>query len=341
MNINRIKSFTWLAALTVGGLLGWRVYEFLEHRGELSAGVSLAEQRAVLDNIEATEKPKDDVVAYTLVQRVFHTMNWTGKELPKPASTPDPEQIEQQRKPVSDALKVMMVQVDVEDAAGSQAYVKYIDGQLIAASTANPDLRILTVGTTLLAPFQYAEVEEIVADGVRFSIEPVDGEELEPELVPTVTFPVTTSIVKVGEDGEPLVQDNSTGVPVRHAGRFQPERTTRVGKHRWLIGTEDAAAWNTDYTKILSRDVRYAHYRSPRTGQVEGIQIKHVVPGSLPASHGVTKGEIIKSINGHKVTSVNEAIAYVKQESDHTFVWVVEIEKGGRTFYRTYETPED
>ena len=65
------------------------------------------------------------------------------------------------------------------------------------------------------------------------------------------------------------------------------------------------------------------------------------MPGSLPASHGVTKGEIIKSINGHKVTSVNEAIAYVKQESDHTTVWVVEIEKGGITYFRTYETPPD
>ena len=46
--------------VTVGALLVWRVYDFLKHRGELNQGLAQEEQRAVLDDIEAAEKPKDD-----------------------------------------------------------------------------------------------------------------------------------------------------------------------------------------------------------------------------------------------------------------------------------------
>ena len=111
-----------------------------------------------------------------------------------------------------------------------------------------------------------------------------------------------------------------------------------VRKNEYQVGLDDIQELNDDYSRILSQDLRYRTHRGS-DGRVDGIQITNVKPGSLPARHGVTGGEIIKSINGHPVKSVNEAIAYVKQEAEKTDTWVVVFEKQGRTYTRTYHSP--
>ena len=55
----------------------------------------------------------------------------------------------------------------------------------------------------------------------------------------------------------------------------------------------------------------------------------------------MTSGEIVKSINGHPVTSVNDAVAYVKGEAGTTNTWIVVFEKQGREFTRIYKSPEE
>jgi S1-C subfamily serine protease len=121
---------------------------------------------------------------------------------------------------------------------------------------------------------------------------------------------------------------------------FNPRATQLIRRDEYQVGLDDLQELNDDYSRILSQDLRYRTHRGP-DGRVDGIQITNVSPNSLPARHGVTGGEIIKSINGHPVKSVNEAIAYVKKEAEKTDTWVVVYEKQGRTYTRTYHSPNE
>ena len=79
--------------------------------------------------------------------------------------------------------------------------------------------------------------------------------------------------------------------------------------------------------------------RDPQTGSVVGLRVTHVAPNSIPEAHGLVEGEVVKSINGHPVTSLNSAIAYVKKEAATTDRWIVVIERQGREYTRTYHSP--
>ena len=120
---------------------------------------------------------------------------------------------------------------------------------------------------------------------------------------------------------------------------YTPELTTLVRKNEYQVGTRTLLNLNDDYPRILAQDVGYRTHRNKSTGAVDGIEVTRVVPGSLPEQHGLSEGEILKSINGHKVTSVNDAIAYVKSNAETTDVWVALFEKQGREFERTYHSP--
>ena len=122
---------------------------------------------------------------------------------------------------------------------------------------------------------------------------------------------------------------------------YNPKRTMEIRKNEFQIGTETLAELDRDYTRILSQDLRYRTYRNPRTGNVEGIQITDVRPGSLPAQHGVSKGEVLISINGHPVKGVNDAVAYVKAHADTTDTWEAVFLKQGREITRTYRSPRN
>ena len=95
-----------------------------------------------------------------------------------------------------------------------------------------------------------------------------------------------------------------------------------------------------DYADILSR-LEYRRARNPVDGTVKGIQITKVAPNSIAAQHGLTTGEIVKSINGHPVKSITDAVSYVKKEAATTDVWEVVFEKQGREFTRIYESPQN
>ena len=59
------------------------------------------------------------------------------------------------------------------------------------------------------------------------------------------------------------------------------------------------------------------------------------------SEHGGQDGDIIKSINGHPVTSTAEAITYVKNNEDKYNVWEVVVENKGKSRTVTYESPQD
>ncbi|MEW6073915.1 MAG: hypothetical protein AB1726_15145 [Planctomycetota bacterium] len=337
MNIQRIKALTWLGTLAAGGTLGWSVADFLRHKPELAAGVSREERLAVLNDIEVPPPPKNELVDYTLVTRSFHAMNWTGKEEVKPVETTAVgEDAPVLATPVASLLVVLVVQVDTTDPAGSLAFVKFLDPKLVAAVT-NPRDHILRIGTRLAPPHAYAAVTAISVDGVEFGF---DDAERPKEVVAPVAFPSHgPGIVKAGPDGvllpgeEPSIPRASTAI------EFRPRASQEVARNEWQLGWESVENMNEEYSKILSQELRHRVHRDPRTGQVDGIEITKIKPDSLPAQHGLSEGEVLKSINGHRVTSVEDAVTFVKNEADHTTTWVAVFDRRGREITRVYHSP--
>lgn len=342
MNIGRMKLLLWIVALILGGYLAFYVSEFFKEKPELERGISEERQYEVLrDGVEPPEPPKDNVVAYEDVRRVFHGMNWTGK-LPPPPPKPTeggdkPKEVP--KTPVSELLSVLYLQEDLSEPEKSLAYVSYQDAKLAAKAKSSEDY-LLRVGEKLAKPHAYITVAAITAEGVRFRF---DEEEREAELVPlsaddSYEGPRITRVV----DGKAIEPERRSGSirKVGDAPAFRPQETTQIGQNHWLLGTETMTKVERDYSAILSRDLRYRTKRGA-DGRVKGIEVTHVATGSIPEQHGVTPGEILKSINGHPVTGVNDAIAYVKREADQTDTWVAVFEKFGREYTRTYTTPPE
>ncbi len=335
MNIQRIKALTWVGTVAVGVGLTWSVTDFLGKKGELSAPVPPARQFEVLNNIVEPEPPKDDRTDIKYITQGFHEMNWTGIEEEKPVEVVDVGPEETPEVQVATLLDVLMIGVDTGDATNSRTLVRYLDPDLEEAAAQGTG-RILYIGDSLLAPHDYAKVSDILPGGVEFSF--VD-ENREAELIAPVEFPSgEPDIIKVDETGA-ILPESESQIERVEAPPFRPAESYQLGKNEWLLGFETVEEMNTDYSKILSQDVRYRSHRDPATGQVDGIEVTKVKAGSIVAGHGVEEGEVLKSINGHKVTGVNDAIAYVKKEADYTDTWYAVFEKRGREITRVYHSP--
>ena len=91
-------------------------------------------------------------------------------------------------------------------------------------------------------------------------------------------------------------------------------------------------------TLHLTNDVRTStHYEN---GRRAGIEINSIKAGSVAASHGIHSGDIIKSVNGHAVTSEHEAIKFFKTNQDKYSVWSVVVESMGKEKTLIFESPE-
>lgn len=337
MNIQRWKGIVWLGSLAVGGALVFYVFDFLKNKEALAQEVSDEQLSAVLDSVKRPPVDKSNVVEYSSIQRVFHEIDWTGKPravAPKPG-TPVVQQ-ETPKVAIHTLLKVLAIKVDTGKPDKSVAYVKFVDPKL-SVHTEKED-PILRPGERLFTPYQDVQVEAITPDGVVFAF---DDAAREKETVPTLSAERDDlGIVMVGPGGAILPELQSR---IENAAPdtppWNPEQLTQIRKNEWQVGTETLAELDRDYSRILSRDVSYSTYKNPRTGATDGIKISRVSPNSIPAQAGLTEGEVLKSINGHKVTSVNDAIAYVKANANSTDTWTAVFEKQGREFTRTYRSP--
>jgi hypothetical protein len=337
MNIQRWKGLIWFGSLLVGGYLAWFVTDFLRARKELSREISREHVAAVLDSVKRPAEPEIDVVDYKDIQRVFSTMDWTGKPPPVVEKTAGPEVQEKPKVAVSSLLKVLAIKVDTVEPAKSLAWVKFVDNRLTRHNEVKED-SILRPEERLFQPFQDVRVEAITPDGVVFAFDDAGREK---ETLKTVPYAAGSElgVVVVGPGGAIMPKTERRVLERAATQPYNPARTTQIRKNEYQIGTETLRDLDQDYSTILSRDVSYGPYRNPKTGQVEGIKVNRVAPGSLPAQHGLTEGEILKEINGHRVTSVNDAVAFVKANADHTDTWVALFEKQGREYTRTYHSP--
>ena len=90
-----------------------------------------------------------------------------------------------------------------------------------------------------------------------------------------------------------------------------------------MLGTETAREIGANYAEILAREVRLERWCDPRTGRYAGVQLTDVLAGGVVAEHGGQSGDVVLSINGHPVTSPQQAISYVKNNADSTTEWHV------------------
>ena len=134
----------------------------------------------------------------------------------------------------------------------------------------------------------------------------------------------------------------SRGIAIPVLGSLQgpPLRTQRIGEDRYRVGLEDAEYIGENYAEILSQEVRVERHRDPRTGRYDGIEVKAVNPDSIAAQHGVQSGDVVKKINGHPVSSPQEAISFVKNNQHLYDKWEVEVWNKGQTRIVTYIPPK-
>ncbi len=342
MNVNAIKGMTWIAALGVAGYLGYFIFDFWEQKPVLEKPLSRERQKEILDDVPPPREDERDLVAVGRVKEVFgKDFDWTGKPPPPPPPPRTSSNIpsEKPKIPVADMVRVLYTWAHDTDPTDrfAVAFVSYTG--VLSGLNDKGDSRTLRVGGSLPNPQNDIKVKEIGPDSVVFSF--ADGKRADETLASLKYDPEgRPGIVQVAEGQEAAHPIRKARIQRRTGGPAwrQPE-TSKTGKHEYQLGTESLQEFNKNYGEILSRDVKTRQHRNPRTGEIDGVQVTHVSAGSLPSSHGLSKGDVIKSINGHRVTSVNGAINYVKANADTTTKWIAIIERQGRDVTVTYNSP--
>lgn len=348
MNIGQIKIISWTSAgiLTLG--LSFYVWDFVSHMTARSQLPDPKKVKQVLEDVEPIKVKAEEVVPYGDIKRLFHTtcsecktnpncrhLNWTGKEKEKPKpdenlNAPPP------KVKVDELISVLMIKADMADRKSSSIFFKYKNKATNVGLNNNGPAGgfLLREGEHLGAPYDKIRLDEITGAGAFFAFE---GEEREREMLAPGTFEVVGPVA-VGPDG--VLMPKVTGlIPNVKEQPFSLEHTTKIGSNTWQIGTKDAQYFSDNYQEELTRNVRTARHQDPRTGKYDGIEITGVTAGSAAAAHGAQEGDVIKSINGQAVTSVQEAIHYVKTHSGQTTTWEVVVESKGITKTVIYHSP--
>lgn len=350
MNIGQIKVLSWLAAALLTAGLSFYVYSFVTHLKEKSKGPDAKTVQTALEESEHVKAKVEEQVDYQDVTRLLlpgcvlckdnrnascHHFNWTGKVAPPPPVDTGPQE---PPKPTHTAVKELihltMVKVDLREAKNSCIFLKYKPkAQVTDRGLAGGFL--LHEGEHLAPPTDKVLVEAITVEGAVFAFE---GEERPKETLAPEEFDTKTTIVQVGPDG--VVGHEQRRIPKVTAERFNPNRTTPLGQNKFVLGSEDAAYISQNYPDILANQVRTSSHKDPKTGKYDGIEIRGVEDGSIAARHGAQDGDVIKSINGHPVSTVQEAISFVKTNQGQYTTWEVVIENKGKTRTVTYHTPQ-
>jgi len=348
MNIGQIKFISWTSAgiLTLG--LAYYVWDFSTHMAARNPRPDPKQVKQVLEDVEPVKVKADEIVPYGDIKRLFHTtcsecksnpncrhLNWTGKEKEKPVAEPDGPK-ETPKLKVDELVSVLMIKADMSDRKNSTIFFKYkVKASSQGLKSDGPGGGfLLREGEHLGAPYDKIRLDEINGDGAWFVFE---GEERGRELLAPGTFEVLGPVV-VGPGG--AIMPKVTGlIPNIKELPYSLTKTTKIGADNWQIGTDDQKYFEANYSEELTRNVHTARHQDPRSGKYDGIEITSVAAGSAAAAHGAQEGDVIKSINGQPVTSVSEAIHYVKTHSDQTSIWEVVVESKGITKTVTYHSP--
>ena len=339
MNVSRLRTTIWIVSALLTAGLGWYVLEIVVVFKNSQSLVASADVKRVLEDVEDVSGPTRSLVSSQLVQETFYDFDWTGKPDPivVEVEAPDPVDAEPVYTPIAEILDVYFMQVDNAKPSRSRTFIKYkttasVEGE---ASTMG---QILKLGDSLAEPYQYVSIFSISSEvGVTFGFEDSERpkESMRPEEYATgVDIPIVDAST-VRRSGMALIPQG------RRGETWQPTQTTKVGRDSFQIGSEDAEDLEENYAHILSNEVRHRRHRDPKTGKFDGIEIQSVVSGSVAARHGAEEGDVIRSINGHPVTSVSEAITFVKNHEGEYSTWEVIVSNRGVERTVTYYSPSE
>lgn len=327
MNVGTIKLLCWLASILMLTALTLGAGQFMtnidKHRfpvsGEYVEEVLADDQQLQVDVHEGLHYERN-------VTPTFLNMNWTGKPKPKieqkVEGPKDPVPVA--RKPVADSLRILFILRDSNDPSESYATAVPLKGG--QGETLN-----LKVGDRLPRPNESAIVHMIHDESVEFAF----TDERENETV--LLRPLSPDIVIVKE-GDPILKGKEYAIPKgSEASSKRPLDTEVLAPNHFILGENDLAQFEQDYSRILTEDVRTRTYYD-ENGNRAGVELQSVKEGSIAAKHGAMSGDVVISVNGHKVYSEQEAIQFAKQNSDKYNVWTVEILRLGRIETIVYNT---
>ncbi|TAJ18419.1 MAG: hypothetical protein EPO68_07875 [Planctomycetota bacterium] len=334
MMLSQLKLASWVLAGVLGA--GLAAYVYKGYREINSDKVFEKEKvQALLDSVKEPPPPRDEIVSYDNVRAHWQKLDWTGKPPVKEApKTDDGKPEKPPAKPVAELLRVIYIQVDKDDAKASTCWVTYKDPSLVNTKKKTQDAR-LAVGDKLPAPHDYVTVESVEEEHVVFAFADAarEKEAVEP---PQYKGP---GIVKVG-DGQAAVAKKA-GLIVKNPNPkpFAPEYSVQYAPNQYQLGVKDQEYIEKNFTRILSEEIRHGQHRDPATGRYDGIELKEVKPGSMAEKLGAKSGDVIKSVNGHPVNSVQEGINFAKTHDDQYDTWEVVVENLGKTKTITYKEP--
>lgn len=330
MNVSTIKTVLFLVSLGLFGGLGYFAYQTKTQ--PRWAYWNRDEAKTVLDTVIRPETPEARIVNYDgVVKPVLMLFDWTGAPPKKVEDVPVVESgpVETPKTVVAELITVLATQVDTGDPGGSRAFVAWKKAE-------HKDRKIdLQIGQVMPAPYDSAVVKDIRSDGVEFAFTRDDQEN---ELV---TVPRNADVMVI-VDGEGNVRHpvaRRVFPTAATVGNAWPDSTRRTAVDMYEVGRNELRQFGNDYARILTEDVRTESYF--KDGRRAGLKITEVKAGSLAAQHGAQSGDVIISINGHPVSSEQEAIKFVKNNSETTTVWQVVVENLGRQRTVTYNTPKD
>jgi hypothetical protein len=344
MNTAAAKTLVWTAATVVGAGLVAHVAWFLAHRAEFQAPVPRESMESKLKEIREIPQRVQNVVDYNLVKRgVGRELDWSGKPPPPPPAVVevDDQPSEKVRDPLEKYVIVRAVKVDAVDSASSDAFIKYKPDARVTLPPAVTDGTVIKrIGERLDGEILgQVKIVAILPEGVKFSF--INDPQRGHELVKPQEYDLGSTF-RVLADGDTLPTSESATISIpRRIDNSPLTQTMQISPNRFRIGVDDAREIDERYAEILTDEVGYRRSRDPVTRQPNGIEITSVKSGSIASRHGVQQGDVIKSINGHPVTSESEAIQFVKQNKDNYDVWEVEVWNRGQTRTITYYPPKN
>jgi hypothetical protein len=341
MNTSQIKVLTWSAAGVLGAGLALYVSWFVARLDKIQEPVAKEELIRVLQDVDEIVQKADEVVPYKQVEAAIIDLNWTGKPAPAQTAVAQTPVVPQAtRESVAELVKVMLISFDAEEPAESRCVIRYTPKAQVRSAPnggqgATPGW-IKQAGDSLDAPLGHIRVAAIYPDGVEFAY----AEEGRPNDRIGPNEVILKGILRVDDESKLLERGRSVKVSRLGLDGEAPAQTKLLREGIYQVGWEDAQYIGENYPDILSREVSYQTHRNPRTKQPDGIQITQVKPDSLLARHGISTGDVIKSVNGHPVTSDQEAIAFVKKNKDLYDTWEVEVESKGQLKTLVYYSPK-
>lgn len=333
MNVGTLKTLSYLSSLGLLGGIGYVGYDYAQN-GRDKQFYDKDATKALLDSVTPKPPPKRLGLNYNEdIKPALLGFDWTGAPPPPP---PPPEDKTKQPTvvtvtPVSDLLDVKSIFCAPMEPSDSLCLLT-----IKAIASTEGDLWF-GIGDSLPAPNDNIAIFSIDENSVTFSFEDEERkrESLEPA---SLKDDLETSVITKVTDANLVRKPNGLRA-ITKGVKAEPRQRTEKVKGQYYTGREDIAEFNANYQQILSSDVKLETYM--KDGKRAGLKVREVKSGSIAARHGVQAEDVLISINNSPVTSEQQAIQYVRQNSDNTDVWRVKILRGGREIEEIYHSPED